>query len=263
MPLRLRADAGRATEGSEAGRSCSTTLEVPLVEVLVELEFNGIKVDTERLARAERQVRRAAGELEQEIYELAGHEFNIGSPKQLQQVLFDELKLPVLKKTKTGPQHRRRSARRAGRSMHPLPAKIIEYRQYAKLKSTYVDALPQLIHPQTGRVHASFNQVVAATGRLSSQRSEPAKHSDPHRERPRNSLGVPARPAGLEAAGGRLFADRAARAGPFLRRRNAVRGLRARRRHSRPRGQPGLTACRWTKSLRRHAAQWPRRSTSA
>ena len=119
--------------------------------------------------------------LEREIYELAGREFNIGSPKQLQQMLFDEQKLPVLKKTKTGGSTDADVLEELAR-LHPLPAKIIEYRQYAKLKNTYVDALPQMVHPQTGRVHASFNQVVAATGRLSSQRSEPAEHSGAHRD---------------------------------------------------------------------------------
>jgi DNA polymerase-1 len=105
--------------------------------------------------------------LERQIYGLAGREFNIASPKQLRQILFQEQKLPVLKRTKTG------ASTDAGvleelAQVHPLPAKIIEYRQVAKLKGTYVDALPEMVHPGTGRVHASFNQVVAATGRLSS-----------------------------------------------------------------------------------------------
>jgi DNA polymerase-1 len=107
-------------------------------------------------------------ELEREIHASAGHPFNIASPKQLQQVLFTELKLPVVKRTpKTGPSTDAEVLDELAR-LHPLPAKLLEYRQYAKLKSTYVDALPALVHPKTGRVHASFNQVVAATGRLSS-----------------------------------------------------------------------------------------------
>ncbi len=105
--------------------------------------------------------------LEREIYELAGHEFNIGSPKQLQQVLFVEQGLPMIKKTKTGGSTDAEVLEELA-SLHALPAKIIEYRQYAKLKSTYVDALPSMVHPQTQRVHTAFNQVVAATGRLSS-----------------------------------------------------------------------------------------------
>ncbi len=143
------------------------TLEMPLVEVLVELESNGIKIDTNVLAGLSAKYGEALCEVEREIYALAGREFNIGSPKQLQQILFDEHKLPMLKKTKTGGSTDADVLEDLAR-LHPLPAKIIEYRQYAKLKNTYVDALPQLVHPQTGRVHASFNQVVAATGRLSS-----------------------------------------------------------------------------------------------
>jgi DNA polymerase I len=142
-------------------------VEVPLIEVLVELEHNGIKVDPARLGELSRQYGERLVVLEQEIYDLAGRKFNIGSPKQLQQVLFEEQKLPKLRKTKTGASTDADVLEELARS-HPLPAKIIEYRQYAKLKGTYVDALPQLIHPATGRVHASFNQSVAATGRLSS-----------------------------------------------------------------------------------------------
>jgi DNA polymerase-1 len=142
-------------------------LEVPLVEVLVELEYNGIKIDSELLAGLSREYGEVLAKVEQEIYELAGREFNIGSPKQLGEILFDVHKLPMLKRTKTGGSTDADVLEELAR-LHPLPAKIMEYRQYAKLKSTYVDALPQLVHPQTGRVHASFNQVVAATGRLSS-----------------------------------------------------------------------------------------------
>ncbi|HEY2828221.1 MAG TPA: DNA polymerase I, partial [Pirellulales bacterium] len=142
-------------------------LEVPLVDVLVELESNGIKVDRTRLAELSAQYGQRMAALELEIFKLADREFNIASPKQLQEVLFVEQKLPVLKKTKTGPSTDAEVLEELARS-HPLPAKIIEYRQYAKLKGTYVDALPSMLHPQTGRVHASFNQVVAATGRLSS-----------------------------------------------------------------------------------------------
>ncbi|MGD9721579.1 MAG: DNA polymerase I [Pirellulales bacterium] len=142
-------------------------VEMPLVEVLVELEFNGIKVDTGVLRGLSDKYGARVLELEREIHALAGREFNIGSPKQLQQILFDEQKLPVVKRTKSGGSTDVDVLEELAR-LHPLPAKIIEYRQFAKLKNTYVDALPQLVHPQTGRVHASFNQVVAATGRLSS-----------------------------------------------------------------------------------------------
>ncbi len=142
------------------------TLEMPLIETLVEMEFNGIRIDVPRLAALSQRFGQLLAEVEQEIYHLAGREFNIGSPKQLQQVLFEEHKLPITKRTKTGGSTDVEVLEDLARQ-HPLPAKIIEYRQYSKLKSTYIDALPELVHPLTGRVHASFNQVVAATGRLS------------------------------------------------------------------------------------------------
>ncbi|MEK6249354.1 MAG: DNA polymerase, partial [Planctomycetales bacterium] len=142
-------------------------LELPLIDVLVELEFNGIKVDTERLAELGGTLRERIDALEQEIYRLAGCEFNIASPKQLAKILFDDLGLPIVKKNKSNPSTDVDVLEQLA-LQHPLPAKIIEYRQFAKLKNTYIDTLPSLVHPQTGRVHASFNQVVAATGRLSS-----------------------------------------------------------------------------------------------
>jgi DNA polymerase-1 len=142
-------------------------LEVPLAEVLAEMERTGIRVDTARLGELGAAYGGRIASLEAEIYALAGHEFNIASPKQLQQVLFTEQKLPPLRRTKSGPSTDA-SVLEELAAQHPLPAKIIEYRQYAKLKNTYVDALPVLVNPHTGRVHATFQQAVAATGRLSS-----------------------------------------------------------------------------------------------
>jgi DNA polymerase-1 len=142
-------------------------VEMPLVEVLVEIESNGIKVDCQRLAELSGQFGKELDRLEDEIYALAGHPFNIASPKQLQQILFDDLKLPVVSKTKTGASTDADVLETLA-LRHPLPAKILEYRQYAKLKSTYVDALPTMVHPETQRIHASFHQAVTATGRLSS-----------------------------------------------------------------------------------------------
>lgn len=142
-------------------------LEIPLVEVLVELEYNGIRVDKDRLAELSTRYGQRIKELAVEIEELAGHPLNIASPKQLANVLFHEMNLPVIRKAKTGPSTDAGVLEELS-NLHPLPAKIIEHRQYSKLKNTYVDALPELIHPVTGRVHTSFNQVVTATGRLSS-----------------------------------------------------------------------------------------------
>src|SRR5205085_11163571 len=130
------------------------------------LEFNGIRIDSTLLGGLSKKYGELLVGLEREVYELAGREFNIGSPKQLQQVLFEEQKLPMLKKTKTGGSTDVEVLEELARQ-HPLPRKIIQYRQYAKLKNTYVDALPAMVLQSTGRVHASFNQVVAATGRLS------------------------------------------------------------------------------------------------
>ncbi len=145
-----------------------TELEMPLVEVLAELEFTGIRVDVSRLRELSSQFNGRIIRLEREIFEIAGREFNIDSRIQLGQLLYDELKLPVLRRTKTGPSMDADVLEELA-ALHPLPAKVIEYRQNAKLKSTYVDALQELVHPQTGRVHTSFKQDVAATGRLSSQ----------------------------------------------------------------------------------------------
>jgi DNA polymerase I len=144
-------------------------LEMPLIDVLAEMEFNGIRVDVPRLEQLSRGFTDRLGELESEIYQLAGEPFNIDSPKQLADVLFQRLGLPVVKKTRTTGASTDADVLEELASRHPLPAKIVQYRQLAKLKGTYVDALPQLVHPRTGRVHSSFKQDVAATGRLSSK----------------------------------------------------------------------------------------------
>lgn len=154
------------------------TVEVPLIGVLADMEFTGVRVEPTRLAELSKRYGERLVELEREIEELAGHPLNIASPKQLAQVLFEELRLPVVKKTKTGPSTDADVLEELA-EMHALPKKIIEYRQYSKLKNTYVDALPAMIHPQTGRVHTSFSQVIAATGRLSS--SEPNLQNIPIR----------------------------------------------------------------------------------
>ncbi|NLX55814.1 MAG: DNA polymerase I [Planctomycetaceae bacterium] len=143
------------------------TLEMPLVEVLAEMEYHGIRIDVPLLARLSQQAAQRLAMLEEEIHAAAGTRFNIDSPRQLARILFDDLGLRVVKRTRTGPSTDADVLSQLA-SEHPLPAKIIEYRQQAKLKSTYIDALPQLVHPETGRVHTSFKQDVAATGRLSS-----------------------------------------------------------------------------------------------
>jgi DNA polymerase-1 len=161
-----------ATGGPSALRQLYDELEIPLVEVLAEMEFNGIGLDAPFLRKLGQEMAAQLEALGKEIYDLAGHEFNIGSLPQLRKVLFDELKLPVQGKTGiTGaPSTDQESLEKLAALNLPaarLPAKILEHRQIAKLKGTYVDALPDLVNPRTRRVHASFNQTVAATGRLS------------------------------------------------------------------------------------------------
>jgi DNA polymerase-1 len=141
-------------------------IEAPLVRVLARLETAGVRIDEERLAQLSEEIASDVGALESRIYELAGEPFNIGSPKQLQHILFEKLALPPTKKTKTGFSTDESVLEELAVS-YDLPREIIEYRRLTKLKSTYVDALPPLVHPETGRIHASFNQTVAATGRLS------------------------------------------------------------------------------------------------
>lgn len=142
-------------------------VEVPLVLVLSRMELAGILIDTDFLAGLSVEFGEQRQQLEAEIYELAGEEFNIASSQQLQHILFEKLSLPRGKKTKTG-SSTDSSVLEALSDRYPLPAKILSYRGFAKLQSTYVDALPKLIHPKTGRIHTSFNQTVTATGRLSS-----------------------------------------------------------------------------------------------
>ena len=143
------------------------TLERPLIPVLSAMESRGIALDSAELASQSAEITARLAELETEIHELAGHEFNVKSNKQLQAVLFDELKLPVVKRTKTGPSTDAEVLEKLA-PKHPLPEKVQEHRTLAKLQGTYVDALPKLVNPDTGRIHCSFNQVVTATGRLSS-----------------------------------------------------------------------------------------------
>lgn len=142
-------------------------LERPLISILAEMEQIGIRVDAEELKRQSAALTTRLDETIKEIHLLAGHEFNIDSPIQLRKVLFEEQKLPIRRRTQTGASTDQDVLEELA-LIHPLPAKITEHRHLSKLKGTYLDALPGLIHPDTGRIHCSFNQVVAATGRLSS-----------------------------------------------------------------------------------------------
>jgi len=158
------------SELEEAGLAdLARKVEMPLLAVLADMEETGVAVDTAVLADISKDLQGRMERIEKEIYRAAGHEFLISSPQQLGAVLFDELGLKPLRKTTSGARPSTAAEvleELAGR--HPLPRLILEYRQLAKLKSTYVDALPALVDAKTGRVHTSFNQTVTATGRLSS-----------------------------------------------------------------------------------------------
>ena len=143
-------------------------IELPLVEVLVDMEWAGIAIDRTVFERLSRELGTDLARLEREIAHAAGTELNLNSPKQLATVLFEKHQLPVLKKTKTGPSTDADVLEQLAAMGHALPRLILEYRELQKLKSTYVDALPAEVNPTTGRIHTSFNQTGAATGRLSS-----------------------------------------------------------------------------------------------
>jgi DNA polymerase-1 len=153
-------------------------LELPLAGVLARIECRGVLLDTGKLRGLGAEVGASLVALEKEIHALAGGPFNINSNKQLADVLFGKLSLPVVRKTKTGASTDADTLEELA-ALHPVPAKIVEYRGLAKLKGTYIDALPALVNPRTGRLHTSFNQAVAATGRLSS--SEPNLQNIPIR----------------------------------------------------------------------------------
>ena len=143
-------------------------IELPLVEVLAEMEWHGIKIDVAWFASLKERFERERKRVEQEIYANAGEEFNINSNPKLREILFEKLQLPVLKKTASGASTDASVLQQLADEGHPLPVLLMEYRELAKLESTYIDALPLYVHPRTGRVHTSFSQTTAATGRLSS-----------------------------------------------------------------------------------------------
>jgi DNA polymerase I len=143
------------------------TLELPLIEVLARMEYRGIAVDPRQLETLALDLEKSLEQKSAEIFRMAGQEFNIQSPKQLAFILFEKLGLPVIKRTKSGPSTDV-SVLEELAAEHPMVEQLLAYRSLAKLKGTYAESLPRLIHPETGRIHTSYNQTVAATGRLSS-----------------------------------------------------------------------------------------------
>ncbi|MGZ5029698.1 MAG: DNA polymerase I [Methylobacter sp.] len=143
-------------------------MEVPLISVLARIENNGVLIDTDMLAQQSLELSGQINSLELLAHDLAGQTFNLGSPKQIQEILYDRQKLPVLKKTPKGQPSTEESVLQELALTYPLPKLILEHRSLSKLKSTYIDKLPQQVDGQTGRIHTSYHQAIAATGRLSS-----------------------------------------------------------------------------------------------
>ncbi|MCZ7648770.1 MAG: DNA polymerase I [Planctomycetota bacterium] len=177
-------------------------VETPLVEVLAEMEWTGVRVDGDLLREMGAHLGEQLLAQEQEIYKLAGQRFTINSPKQLGEILFEKLQLPVLGKTSSGQPSTSEDVLQQLASQHELPRLILEYRQFSKLKSTYVDQLPELISPRTGRIHASFNQTGAETGRLSS--NDPNLQNIPVRSELGRSIRAAFRPGPDDAAGWKI-----------------------------------------------------------
>jgi DNA polymerase-1 len=160
------------------GESLFYDIEMPLVTVLAQIEMTGVKIDVKHLKELSDEFGAELAGIEKKIYELAGCEFNINSPKQLGELLFEKLNLPVVKKTKTGYATDVETLTELA-PLHPLPEQVLAYRSLAKLMSTYIESMPELVNPATGRIHTSYNQTVTATGRLSS--SEPNLQNIPIR----------------------------------------------------------------------------------
>jgi DNA polymerase-1 len=173
-------------------------VELPVCRVLARMETSGVAVDVALLSQMSESFEVRLAQLENEAHVLAGRAFNLASPKQLSALLFEELGLPPVKKTKTG-QSTDSEVLEELKALHPLPALLLEHRLLSKLKGTYLDALPRLVNPRTGRIHTSFNQAVAATGRLSS--SNPNLQNIPIR----SELGREIRRAFVAAPGHRLI----------------------------------------------------------
>jgi len=170
ITYRLYLNFKEKVEASEELKKLLYEVEMPLVSVLAKMEFAGVKIDRQALSEFSKELENIISGLEKEIYELAGKEFNIGSPKQLGVILFEDLKIDSKpKKTKSGQYSTNEETLMKYEHEQPIVNKLLEYRQVVKLKSTYVDALPELINPKSDRIHTTYMQAVAATGRLSSQ----------------------------------------------------------------------------------------------
>jgi len=168
ITLRLHQKFWPEMEAIPALKNLYEEIEIPLVPVLARIEQHGVLVDSEMLARQSTELATRMAELEKDAYDQAGQEFNLGSPKQIQEILYEKQGLPVLKKTPKGQPSTAEAVLQELALDYPLPKLILEHRSMSKLKSTYTDRLPEQINPRSGRVHTSYHQAIAATGRLSS-----------------------------------------------------------------------------------------------
>ena len=167
MTFRLRGEFEPQLEAM-AARRLFDDIEMPLLPVLAEMEWTGVMIDIQGFAELKHRFEGERRRLEAAIHSVAGEEFNINSPLQLREVLFEKLQLPVLKKTPSGPSTDASVLQQLAEAGHELPVLLMEYREVTKLEGTYIDALPALLNPRTSRLHTTFNQTAAATGRLSS-----------------------------------------------------------------------------------------------
>jgi DNA polymerase I len=200
ITLRLHRALWSKLEGEPRLRSILTEVEMPLVPVLARMEQYGVLIDAAKLKAQSGELGRRMLELQQRAHTVAGRHFSLDSPKQLQALLYDELKLPVLSKTPTGQPSTNEEALESLAGQHELPRVILDYRTLAKLRSTYTDKLPEQINPRSGRVHTSYHQAVAQTGRLSS--SDPNLQNIPIR----NEEGRRIRQAFIAPPGYRILA---------------------------------------------------------
>jgi DNA polymerase-1 len=184
-----------------------SSLEVPLLSVLAKVERNGVLIDSQQLAQQSQHLASRVIEIEQQVHELAGEAFNLGSPKQLQHILFDKMALPVIKKTPKGAPSTAEEVLSELAENYELPKLIMEFRGLSKLISTYTDKLPTMINARTGRIHTSYHQAVTATGRLSS--SDPNLQNIPIRtaEGQKNKTSIYSA-SRIQNSRGRLFSGR-------------------------------------------------------
>ncbi|WP_299019931.1 DNA polymerase I [uncultured Photobacterium sp.] len=168
ITLRLHNQLIEKVNADEKLKSVFEDIEMPLVPVLSRMERTGVLIDSMQLSSQSAELAVRLAELEKKAFEIAGEEFNLSSPKQLQAILFEKMELPILKKTPSGAPSTNEEVLQELALDYPLPKLILEYRSLAKLKSTYTDKLPKMVNPATGRVHTSYHQAVTATGRLSS-----------------------------------------------------------------------------------------------